>query len=63
MVNRQVNQRYYPEIAKIMKSTCKEFGANYKVRSGFFVAFGDHLNLLKKMGSFRYSPGTTAGPS
>ncbi|KAH8689358.1 fatty acid desaturase-domain-containing protein, partial [Talaromyces proteolyticus] len=46
----QINQKYYPEIADIVRSTCREFGIKYRVRDSFFQALGDHLLLLKRMG-------------
>lgn len=47
----QVNQAYYPEIAGIVRKTCSEFGVKYRIRDSFIEAAGDHLQLLKKLGT------------
>ncbi|KND02875.1 uncharacterized protein SPPG_08969 [Spizellomyces punctatus DAOM BR117] len=46
----QICQWYYPEIAPIVKSTCKEFGVPYTVRKDFWEAIGDHVRLLWDLG-------------
>ncbi|KAI9106183.1 delta5 fatty acid desaturase [Phlyctochytrium arcticum] len=46
----QVCQWYYPEIAPIVKETCREYNVPYVIRKDFYEAIGDHINLLWKLG-------------
>eukprot|EP00475_Leptophrys_vorax_P014975 TRINITY_DN2125_c0_g1_i1.p1 TRINITY_DN2125_c0_g1~~TRINITY_DN2125_c0_g1_i1.p1 ORF type:complete len:460 (-),score=121.47 TRINITY_DN2125_c0_g1_i1:91-1470(-) len=46
-----VAQVYYPEIAPIIMSTCKEFGIHYNVLPDFSTAFLMHLKHLYNMGN------------
>jgi linoleoyl-CoA desaturase len=42
---------HYPEIAKIVEQTAKEFGVPYMVNETFFKAMKSHLSALKKFGT------------
>lgn len=41
---------HYPELAKIVKQTAKEFNIPYLVNENFFDAVKSHLNTLRKFG-------------
>lgn len=44
-----VSQYLYPEIAPIVRKTCKEFNLPYNYVPGFWEAFMGHIKHLKKM--------------
>eukprot|EP01110_Echinostelium_bisporum_P001126 TRINITY_DN12724_c0_g1_i1.p1 TRINITY_DN12724_c0_g1~~TRINITY_DN12724_c0_g1_i1.p1 ORF type:complete len:474 (+),score=177.29 TRINITY_DN12724_c0_g1_i1:106-1527(+) len=46
-----IAQDHYPLIAPVVVDTCKEFGIEFKVLSGFPEAFGSHIQHLKDMGA------------
>ncbi len=42
---------HYPEIAKIVDKTCKEFGIKYNVYKTLSEAVASHIRMLKKLGN------------
>lgn len=42
---------HYPEVAKIVESTCKEFGVTYLVNETFGDAFSSHVRTLQRFGN------------
>ncbi|KAI9144962.1 delta5 fatty acid desaturase [Paraphysoderma sedebokerense] len=46
----QVSQYYYPQIVKIIREVCKEFGVKYLVKDTFNEALASHLNHLRLLG-------------
>jgi fatty acid desaturase/predicted heme/steroid binding protein len=46
-----VSQVHYPQIASIVRKTCKEFGVPYTVLPSFWDALKDHVHYLYLMGS------------
>ena len=53
-----ISHVHYPEMSKIVKSTCKEFNVKYHSYSSFWEAVGGHINLLKELGNLgvKYEP-------
>ncbi|OCK74382.1 hypothetical protein K432DRAFT_409910 [Lepidopterella palustris CBS 459.81] len=45
-----VSQYYYPEIADIVKDTCKDYGVPYHIKSSIWTALGGHLGHLSLFG-------------
>lgn len=41
---------HYPEISKIVESTCKEFNVTYLVNDSFGKAFASHIRTLQRFG-------------
>jgi linoleoyl-CoA desaturase len=41
---------HYPEVSKIVESTCKEYNVPYRCMPGFWAAFSSHMQMLKKFG-------------
>lgn len=46
-----VSQYHYPALAPIVMQTCKEYGIPYRLESGFWAAWGQHLAYLKRLGA------------
>ncbi|MES2798491.1 MAG: acyl-CoA desaturase [Bacteroidota bacterium] len=46
----QISHVHYPEISKIIKSTCKEFNVRYNEYSRMTSALASHFRHLRKMG-------------
>jgi fatty acid desaturase len=45
-----VSQYYYPELAPMVRATCKEFGLPYIYKRNFVDAFSAHWRYLRDMG-------------
>lgn len=45
-----ISHVHYPEIAKILESTCNDMGVTYHVKGTFREAFASHIRLLKRLG-------------
>lgn len=45
-----ISQYYYPEIAPIVKQTCKEFNIPFRYENTFAAALLEHFKYLKQMG-------------
>jgi linoleoyl-CoA desaturase len=46
----QICHVHYPELAKVVEKTCKEFGVRYVVQKTFRASVASHFRLLKRLG-------------
>lgn len=51
-----IHHSYYPQIAKIVKETAREYNLPYHEIPSYYQALKDHLITLKKLGSSHVSP-------
>jgi linoleoyl-CoA desaturase len=46
----QICHIHYPELAKVVEKTCREFGVRYVVQNTFRASVASHFRLLKRLG-------------
>lgn len=46
----RISHVHYPELAKIVEATCKEFGVQYNTHKTFWSSLRSHFRLLKQLG-------------